>query len=237
MATWQDLKDSIDQIIKSNGNEEITGPLLNTVLKDLISNVGELPPYAGIATPSTVPGTPDGPVFYMASQAGTYANFDGIVVADNQSAILRWDGTDWHKEIFFTGDPTPGAVIIYEPGTQPVISSGDLTIDPANYMQSLFRPRLSSDTRAINTGFNLFFTNYGDSRVIHLQFVFTGTIPIQLESSVEVNENELPTGWTYDSGLNTLTFEAGTNDKVELSGLVDPDDSNKITLICGGIAV
>lgn len=53
--------------------------------------------YAGIATPTTNPGTPDGPVFYIANGKGTYTNFGGIDVTDDEVVILYYD-TSWHKE-------------------------------------------------------------------------------------------------------------------------------------------
>lgn len=59
-----------------------------------LKNAGYL--YAGIATPSTNPGTPDGPVFYIASQAGTYSNF-GNTEIDN-TGIFTWGGTSWSFE-------------------------------------------------------------------------------------------------------------------------------------------
>ena len=53
--------------------------------------------FAGIATPTTNPGTPDGPVFYLATEAGTYSNFNGISVADGEAVILEWKGS-WTKK-------------------------------------------------------------------------------------------------------------------------------------------
>lgn len=52
---------------------------------------------AGIATPSTNPGVPDGNVFYLATTAGTYTNFGGLSVEDGELAILKYDGT-WSKD-------------------------------------------------------------------------------------------------------------------------------------------
>ena len=54
--------------------------------------------FKGIAAPLTNPGTPDQDVFYLASEAGTYANFGGLVVADGEVAILRYNGS-WTKEV------------------------------------------------------------------------------------------------------------------------------------------
>ena len=53
--------------------------------------------FAGIATPTTNPGTPDGPVFYFAAEAGTYSNFNGIKIATGEAVILEWCGS-WVKK-------------------------------------------------------------------------------------------------------------------------------------------
>ena len=80
MANWSTLKAAIAQIIKTNNNQEITGANMQSVLNNIIDNVGENATYAGIATPSTNPGAPDGNVFYIASEAGTYSNFNNLVL-------------------------------------------------------------------------------------------------------------------------------------------------------------
>ena len=96
MANWTTLKKAIASVIKTNGNQEITGQLLQNVLNNIVSSVGENATFAGIATPATSPGTPDGPVFYIASQAGVYSNF-GNTEIDN-AGIFTWDGTSWSFE-------------------------------------------------------------------------------------------------------------------------------------------
>lgn len=56
--------------------------------------------FAGIATPTTNPGTPDGPVFYLAAEPGVYSNFSNITVDIDEAAILVWkDGDTWEKEV------------------------------------------------------------------------------------------------------------------------------------------
>ena len=95
MANWSDLKAAVAKVIKTNGNQEITGAVLQNALNNIISNVGENASFAGIATPVTNPGTPDGPVFYIAAQTGIYSNFEGITV-ENEVAILLWK-TSWKK--------------------------------------------------------------------------------------------------------------------------------------------
>ena len=97
MAKWSTLKAAIASVIKNNGNQEITGQVLQNVLNNIVSSIGENATFANIATPSTNPGTPDGPVFYLATQSGTYSNFGGAIV-ENEAAILLYNGSTWVKK-------------------------------------------------------------------------------------------------------------------------------------------
>lgn len=97
MANYATLKAAIQQVIKTNGNNEITGALLQSSLLALINVLGNGYRFAGVANLATTPGTPDNDVFYFAGVPGTYANFDGIQVAAEELAILRYNGT-WTKE-------------------------------------------------------------------------------------------------------------------------------------------
>lgn len=97
MANYATLKAAIQQVIKTNGNEEITGALLQQSLLAMINSLGGYYQFAGIAAPSTNPGTPDQNVYYIASTAGTYSNFNGITLANGEIAILKYNGT-WSKD-------------------------------------------------------------------------------------------------------------------------------------------
>ena len=97
MADWSNLKSSINSVIKTNGEQEITGQVLQNVLNTIVSTIGENATFAGIATPETNPGTPDGNVFYLATTAGTYSNFNGIVINSGEAVILEWKGS-WTKK-------------------------------------------------------------------------------------------------------------------------------------------
>jgi hypothetical protein len=90
MANWTDLKTAIAAVIKTNGLEEITGQLLQNALNSIIDNVGENATFKGVATPTTAPGTPDGVLFYIASEAGVYANFDGYLHDGSRMAVLTY---------------------------------------------------------------------------------------------------------------------------------------------------
>ena len=66
MANYQELKDAISEVIKTNGNQEITGAVLQNALLSIINNVGKYSTFIGIARTKSNPGTPDGNVFLIA---------------------------------------------------------------------------------------------------------------------------------------------------------------------------
>lgn len=98
MSNYNNLKTTIDANIKQNGNQEITGPILNSVLNQMVNILGTGYQFAGIATltPATDPGTPDAKVFYIANGKGTYTNFGSLEVTEDEVVVLYWDSA-WHK--------------------------------------------------------------------------------------------------------------------------------------------
>lgn len=96
MGNYEQLKQAVADVVKSNGNQEITGEILQNTLLTIISTVGSGATFAGIATPTTNPGTPDQNVFYIASEDGIYSNF-GNVVVENEVAIFTNGNGIWQK--------------------------------------------------------------------------------------------------------------------------------------------
>lgn len=94
MGNYEELKTAVAAVIKQNGNEEITGQIMQNTLLSMISNIGANSTFAGVATPETAPGTPDQNVFYLAGTPGVYANFggyelkQGIVMFTNASGAF-----------------------------------------------------------------------------------------------------------------------------------------------------
>lgn len=95
MANYVSLKNAIQSVIKANGNNEITGPVLQSQLLAMINTLGAGYQYMGVAQPSTNPGTPDARVMYLAYLPGTYVNFNGISV--DGFCVLKYDAS-WTKE-------------------------------------------------------------------------------------------------------------------------------------------
>lgn len=96
MANYATLKAAIQQVVKTNGNNEITGASLQQSLLSMINSLGAGYQFAGIATRATNPGTPDQKVFYIANGKGTYTNFGGINVTEDEVIFLVLDNA-WHK--------------------------------------------------------------------------------------------------------------------------------------------
>lgn len=94
---WTDLKASIAQVIRTNGNQEITGALLQLTLNTIVDQLGADATLKGVATPATTPNTSDGFAFYIASELGTYANFGGLTVNSGEIAVFYSNGTEWTK--------------------------------------------------------------------------------------------------------------------------------------------
>ncbi|MGL5981412.1 MAG: hypothetical protein ACRCZY_11180, partial [Phocaeicola sp.] len=97
MGNNENLKTAIANVIKTNGNEEITGQVLQTILTSIVTEIGSGATLMGLAVPTTDPLTPDNNVFYFATEAGNYVNFnvtidEGIYVFHNLSGA--WNVID-----------------------------------------------------------------------------------------------------------------------------------------------
>lgn len=92
MAHWELLKQAIDDVITTNGNNEITGAILNATLDQMVNDLGDYQ-FKGVATPTTNPDTPDGVAWYIAAEAGAYPNFGGNVLNTGSIGFFKWNGT------------------------------------------------------------------------------------------------------------------------------------------------
>lgn len=90
MGTYVDLKTAIDSVVRTNGNNEITGAWLQHVLLSMVNSLGANATFAGIATPETIPGTPDQRIFYIAYTPGTYSNMGGFTLGKAQIALITY---------------------------------------------------------------------------------------------------------------------------------------------------
>ena len=99
MANYATLKAAVQAVIKTNGNEEITGANLQSTLLSVIDSLGSGYQFMGVATPSTSPGTPDYNVAYIGA-AGTYANFgSSITIPVGSIGVFKYNGSWVNTEV------------------------------------------------------------------------------------------------------------------------------------------
>lgn len=104
MGNYEELKTAVAAVIKQNGNEEITGQIMQNTLLSMISNIGANSTFAGVATPETAPGTPDQNVFYLAGTPGVYANFGGYELKQGIVMFTNASGAFTAVDLGFTTD-------------------------------------------------------------------------------------------------------------------------------------
>ena len=93
MANYSSLISAINAAIKQNGNQEITGPVLNSVLNAMVSSLGNGWQFGGVVTPASNPGSPDAKLFYLAWTPGTYTGFGNKVLEENKLGIFTKTGS------------------------------------------------------------------------------------------------------------------------------------------------
>ena len=160
MADTTALKNRIRAAIKANDNQEITGPVLQQTLLDIVDELSDriIDEYAliGIAVPTTIPPsnlTEYSRVFYLTAQNGIYANLGDIEVS-NEIAVIKYNGTSWFKDTVIAIDDIPTA------GSNNLVKSGGVV----SYINTIgFDQKLSlakSGSTAGNTLRRYFYGNY-----------------------------------------------------------------------------
>lgn len=92
---WTNLINAIIAVIRTNGNKEITGQLLQDSLIAIINNVGSDYGFLGVAVPTTDPGDYGGDIAYFATEPGTYINLGNVVVQAIGLYLILRTGEDW----------------------------------------------------------------------------------------------------------------------------------------------
>lgn len=91
MATYTSLRASIDASFPTNDNKLITAAMARTAYNLMVDELGTLQ-VRGVATVAGNPGTLAGPAAFFASEVGTYTNYGGLIVAEDELRYLIFDG-------------------------------------------------------------------------------------------------------------------------------------------------
>nr|DAT75880.1 MAG TPA: hypothetical protein [Caudoviricetes sp.] len=93
MADYKNIIELIDKYIYENRYQKITGTVLNTVLREMVSSLGAGYQLAGILRASDNPKVTDQRVAYLAVEPGTYQHAGGFEVTE--LSLLTY-GAEWH---------------------------------------------------------------------------------------------------------------------------------------------
>ena len=99
MANYQELKNAISEVIKTNGNQEITGAVLQNALLSIINNVGKFSTFIGIAQTNSNPQVQDGNVFLIAGDPGVYVNLGGFTLNPYELGIIKSSLKKWTLDV------------------------------------------------------------------------------------------------------------------------------------------
>ena len=94
MADYNQLKTAIAEVIRTNGNEEITGEVLQYILLEMVGALGKDYQFAGVGSAVAEIGTPDDNRAWLL-KTGHYENYGDtpIDVAENEFAVVLFNGT------------------------------------------------------------------------------------------------------------------------------------------------
>lgn len=109
MANYENLKNAIKSVIKANGNQEITGDIMQQTLVTIVDVLGKGYQFMGAAIPGTDPGIPDQKVCYLAMEKGVYSNFNALEVGEHEIAIMMYDSR-WRGITILSNVPDVNAV-------------------------------------------------------------------------------------------------------------------------------
>lgn len=105
---YDTLKAAIEQSIKPNGNQAITGQVLQNILLEMVNLLGSGAVYGGEIVPASAVPMADTAQAYIAKTQGTYTNHGGLSLAEGEVAIISNVTGKWAKTTIYTGNDGGG---------------------------------------------------------------------------------------------------------------------------------
>ena len=109
---YEQLKQAIQQVFRSNGRNEIKGTNSQAVLMDMVNALGAGYQFAGVAVPGMTPVAGDQKIFYLAG-AGNYSPGFGSdkVVPPGSIGVLTYD-TSWSLSLIAVSSGGGGGMAV-----------------------------------------------------------------------------------------------------------------------------
>lgn len=105
---YDTLKAAIEQSIKPNGNQAITGQVLQNILLEMVNMLGSGAVYGGEIVPADAVLESDTAQAYIAKTQGTYTNYGGLTLAEGEVAIISNVTGKWSKTTIYIGNEGGG---------------------------------------------------------------------------------------------------------------------------------
>lgn len=195
MGHYAELKTAIENAITTNGIGTITGEIMQTALLSIVNNLGKYGTCAGIASPTTDPGTIDQNVFYFATQLGSYTHFN-ISITTPGLYILVYDSTRRFWMNFKLID-TNTSEEAYSRNSSSSTADGRLTLMlSGNESKYVVQTTLSSDVVSVAVDFadNYFGDSFNTTEVI-VAIKCTSSTTVRLGNTGCASVGVLPTSW------------------------------------------
>lgn len=91
MASYNTLKEAVTSVVKTNGENAITGANLQSTLLEIINSFGGYWLFGGVARPNNNPGTPDQNVAWLAIEPGRYTKYGNVTLHNGNIGVIYWD--------------------------------------------------------------------------------------------------------------------------------------------------
>ena len=240
---YNELKTSIAEVIRTNGNEEITGEVMQYILLEMVSSLGKDFQFAGVGTPSTQVDEPDENKAWILG-AGHYTNFGAqFDVAENQIAVAMYNGS-FDVRFISVGRPVDdsitengqnpvegGAIYVTAVGGEPVVTVNGETKEVVDFIQEVYATRISvskllpGTDAVIELGGEdakiLFFTNGVEVRMNGSCAGGTGAFIDQMASLLNVTPTDMNTLAESHEKIYSIASRCGVFAKSDIQPLLN----------------
>lgn len=151
MAKYQTLIAAIEAAIKTNGTQAITGQVLQTQLKNMVSKLGSAYQFGGLVQPTDAfPFDTDAKIAFLACTQGRYPAFGNFSLRSGEVALFIYEGT-WKKEIisYYANTQIYGIRHFFNNASPDLTRIGDADLHRDLPVQSLMRRCVVDDTGAV----------------------------------------------------------------------------------------
>lgn len=155
----------------------------NSQLTAELNRLSKTYAFGGVATPSTNPSSLEVNTFYLAAEAGVYANMGGVAVENGDIAAIVWDGSSWVYEHIASFAKVTRGKNVYEYAEHGYVSIQNIVVDVIDSYSTSAWITIQAGQRVIfsadkNTMFRVFIgrntlpTTAGGSRI---EYITSGT--------------------------------------------------------------